>query len=450
MRSKFLTLIIFLQTLNLLAQQTTNSPFSSYGFGERNFGTDPVTSALGQARLTYMDSTMVNTNNPASYNTLATGQPLFSIGLRGRVSNMTQDGNTTSSVLGTVDHFTLAFTLKKHFGLAFGLKPYSRRGYEITERTRVGSDSMRYQYIGSGGANQVFVGLSTTVFKWKETHLSLGSNVGYLFGSATNERRSNIVSSGLPYGGVDQKSIRFRSFHYELGAYLRQNIGEKQNIILSAWMEPQQQLKAFRDETLYIASDVDNPASYGKLYDTTGVEGIVSLAPSFALGLNYSYRFETLNSKGRKRTSELQVHGMWSSTDWSKFRTEFGSNTESLNVNSTSIIAVGLQYTPETKFLENAVTTNFMERLKYRAGFYTTSYPFTENGKGITEIGTTFGFGMPITAQQALSSINLGVTLGKRGNGEASGLNENFIGINFGLIVAPSNYDRWFRKRKLD
>ena len=66
------------------------------------------------------------------------------------------------------------------------------------------------------------------------------------------------------------------------------------------------------------------------------------------------------------------------------------------------------------------------------------------------ENGITFGFGLPIAAQQALSSVNLGVTLGSRGSDESNGLKENFIGINFGVIVAPSFYDRWFRKRKLD
>ena len=450
MHSKILTLLVILQSTLLLAQQTTNSPYSSYGLGERNFGTDPISSGLGQARLSLMDSTILNTHNPASYNTLAQGQPLFSIALRGRVSQLSQNNQSNVVGLGTVDHFALAFTLKKHFGLAFGLKPYSRRGYDIAERTLVGNDSMLYQYIGTGGANQVFIGLSTTVVKYKGTHLSVGSNLGYLFGSVTNERRSNIVTSGLPYGGVEQRTLRLKSFHYELGAYLRQDIGEKQHILMSAWMEPGQSLKASRDEILFVATNVNLPATYGKLYDTSNVEGTIALAPTLALGLNYGFRFNTMNAKGRQRASEIQFHGMWSTTDWSRFSSTFGTETEYPSSVTATTLALGLQYTPETKFLENAVTTNFMERLKYRAGFYTTTLPYSENGSAVNEFGTTFGIGMPITAQQALSSLNLGITLGKRGNGEASGLNEQFIGINFGVIVAPSNYDRWFRKRKLD
>jgi hypothetical protein len=404
MHSKILSLLVILQSTILLAQQTTNSPYSSYGLGERNFGTDPISSGLGQARLSLMDSTILNTHNPASYNTLAQGQPLFSIALRGRVSELSQNNESNLVGLGTVDHFALAFTLKKHFGLAFGLKPYSRRGYNIAERTRVGSDSMLYQYTGAGGANQVFLGLSTTLVKLKNTHLSIGSNLGYLFGSVTNERRSNIVTSGIPYGGVEQRTLRLRSFHYELGAYLRHDFGENHHILLSAWMEPGQDLRASRDEVLFVATNVNLPATYGKLYDTSNVEGTISLAPTLALGLNYGFRFKTMNSKGRERASEFQFHGMWSNTDWSRFSSTFGSDTEYPSNIAVSTLALGLQFTPETKFLENAVTTNFMERLKYRAGFYTTTLPYNENGKSVNEFGTTFGIGMPITAQQALSS----------------------------------------------
>jgi hypothetical protein len=62
----------------------------------------------------------------------------------------------------------------------------------------------------------------------------------------------------------------------------------------------------------------------------------------------------------------------------------------------------------------------------------------------------TFGLGIPILAQQSLSSLNIAFQLGQRGINEASSLKESYLGINFGLIVSPSSFDKWFRKRKLD
>ena len=65
------------------------------------------------------------------------------------------------------------------------------------------------------------------------------------------------------------------------------------------------------------------------------------------------------------------------------------------------------------------------------------------------EQGVTFGFGLPLLAQVSLSSLNLGLTLGQRTI--ATGVwKEQFIGARVSLIMAPSNFEKWFRKRQLD
>jgi hypothetical protein len=448
MYTKLLTIFFVSFSILTLAQNTVQSPFSSYGFGERGYATDAVTSALGQSAITYFDSSIVNFHNPASYNTLGQGQPLFSLGLRGRVSEFSQNDLSYTTGIAMIDHFAMAFTIKKHFGLTFGLKPYSRRGYELTDKELVGTDSLQYRYSGNGGANEAFIGLASTVFKWKSSHLSVGANLGYLFGTATNERKSNII--GEPIGGVDQKSIRFSSFHYELGAYFRQDIGQKQSLILSAVIEPSQKINSFRSETLFFASNVNTPLSYVTLFDTSDVEGFLQIAPSYSIGLAYSFRTTTNDKGARSRNSEWQLHASYTSTDWSKYATRFNDVDEQYTFNSTRKLSIGVQFTPEFKVEDNKINTSFFESLRYRVGYYNFNLPYLESGSPITEFGTTFGIGIPIVAQSALSSVNLGVTLGSRGNGETTGLNERFIGVNFGVIIAPSGYDRWFKKRKLD
>jgi hypothetical protein len=450
MRNKIQVVFFLILCSQAFAQPTLHSPFSSYGFGERNYSNDAVSAGLGYATVSYIDSTIVNFSNPAAYNALAKGQPLFSLGLKGRVYNMEQGAASNVSGYGMVEHFTMAFTLKKHFGLAFGLKPFSKRGYEITSGERVGTDSLRYTYLGSGGANEAFLGLSSTVFKLKSTHFSVGTNLGYLFGTALNERRSSIVTLGQPSGGVDRKSVRFGSFHYEIGTYLRQDLGKNQNILVAAVIEPAQNIRAYRNESLFAAGNVNNELTYTRLYDTSNVLGTISLAPTFTTGLSYSLRFKTFDGNSRERLSEFQMHFNYSSTNWTKYSATFGNQSENNSLSTSDRISFGLQFTPETRFIENAMNTNFGERLRYRAGYYAINLPYSENGSQMKENGITFGFGLPIAAQQALSSVNLGVTLGSRGSDESNGLKENFIGINFGVIVAPSFYDRWFRKRKLD
>jgi len=83
-------------------------------------------------------------------------------------------------------------------------------------------------------------------------------------------------------------------------------------------------------------------------------------------------------------------------------------------------------------------------------GAYQQTLPYFKNERVYEERGLTFGLGIPILAQQSLSSLNISFQFGQRGLNEANALKESFIGMNFGLIVSPSSFDKWFRKRKLD
>jgi len=42
------------------------------------------------------------------------------------------------------------------------------------------------------------------------------------------------------------------------------------------------------------------------------------------------------------------------------------------------------------------------------------------------------------------------LVFGKRGVNEPGSTSEEFFSFNFGLVISPSSFDRWFRKRKLD
>ena len=65
------------------------------------------------------------------------------------------------------------------------------------------------------------------------------------------------------------------------------------------------------------------------------------------------------------------------------------------------------------------------------------------------EQGLTIGFGLPLLAQVSLSSLNVGLTFGQRSI--PTGIwKEQFIGARVSIILAPSNFEKWFRKRQLD
>jgi hypothetical protein len=109
-----------------------------------------------------------------------------------------------------------------------------------------------------------------------------------------------------------------------------------------------------------------------------------------------------------------------------------------------------LSYSPETRLFENVATLKLLEKLNYRLGYFQRELPFSVEGTAYLDRGTTFGIGIPILAQMSLSSLNLAFVLGEKGTGLDSGLRERYIGFKFGMVFSPSNFEKWFRKRKLD
>jgi hypothetical protein len=202
--------------------QLSTSPYSSYGLGEKGNTDNAAFTGIGNSNITYFDSTVLNYYNPATYNTLAQGQPIYSLGLSSRVSFYNQGNLKKINATAYFDHFAMAFTLKKHFGLAFGLKPYTRKGYAVYDRIKAGSDSIKYSYLGSGNTSQLFLGLSTNLLKYKNSTLSVGANLSYLFGTSTNERQSVLISTATTQiGGVDWNQLHVKSFQYDLGAFYK-------------------------------------------------------------------------------------------------------------------------------------------------------------------------------------------------------------------------------------
>jgi hypothetical protein len=446
MRVSSIVLLFLTVSCFSFAQLTSQSPFSSYGFGEKG-GVDHATfTGIGNNSLTYFDSTVLNMYNPSTYNTLGKGQPLFSLGLTSRLSFYEENGNERFASTAFIEHFVMAFTLKKHFGLAFGLKPFARKGYSIEERVAVGTDSLKYSYLGTGGPNQVFLGLSTNLLKMKGTTLSVGGNFSYLFGSCTNERRSQLIALNNLPGGVDWNTLRFNSLHYELGAYFQQLLSNKHTFTLTGVIEPNQDLQVKKDEYLFYGK-LGNPEAYDTLFAAPDQVGSISLPTTVSIGFSYKFWFNDARANNSLRNSELSIHAGYSTTDWTSFSTSFDGDQ---GLNASSRLTLGVQYIPERQFYDNQTSSSFLEKVRYRAGYYQTQLPYSLNGAQISDQGITLGFGIPILAQRSLSSVNFGFSAGKRGTGVAGTFSEQYIGINFGVILAPSNFDRWFVKRKLD
>ncbi|MCO5260982.1 MAG: hypothetical protein M9916_12655 [Crocinitomicaceae bacterium] len=449
MRNK-IALILFV-CFSIVANAQLNSPFSSYGVGERTNSLHSVFSGMGNHHVSYDNPSVLNTSNPASYSFVRYQFPIFSLGISNRLS-FNNDGTTKEFNNATnISEIAFGMSFAKRFGLAFGFKPMYKKNYSFAEQFPLMSDSVRYEYEGKGALNNAFIGFSANILNYDSLKWSIGGNVGVLFGGITDERRSYIVNPLNMAGGNETKRQQVKSFHYEIGTLVQYQFKKYNKLTLGAVVEPIQNIKSVYDRQLsYSASDVTNPNTYYLLKETGEIKGKIIFATSYTVGASYTRNFIAHKKDGTERKPQIMFSFGYNGTDYSKYREIYSDTTFSYGYKNASNYQFGVQFVPETQIVGSAIPKLF-ERSSYRLGFYYSTLPNLYLGSQLKEWAVTCGFGLPVLVDKRLdSSVQLGIGVGKRGAMTTGSLNETFVTINIGLFIAPSINDRWFIKRKVD
>jgi hypothetical protein len=440
----FLVLFVFSQTWS---QSTTNQPASYYGLGESSAQNHGIFDALGKNTINVFDSTILNFYNPATYNTLSTGNTLYSYGIQTRISNYSEQSKTQVGFTGMIDHIAIGVRIKKNMGLAFGLKPYSARGYQITDKSFTGFDSLEYTYKGSGAIQDLFLGYSYGLVYRPKTKLSIGGNASYLFGTVTNERQAKLIASGSNQGGININSMIIRSFHYEIGAYFQQQLGKNHLISLSSVYLPNQTITGDYQDEFYTASNINSSSTYDTIAFSRSRIHLLN-SSTLELGLNYSILLPRWKRETRELHPKLSL--MASLYQFGALDHNAHDLIPDFGMTSFQRLSFGAQFSPESRLMENISTLKGLEKMTYRIGYYKQSLPYTTNAIQYQESAVSFGLGLPIMAQMSASSVNFSINLGSRTSNQSFGIQEKFASVNLSFILAPSNFDKWFRQRKLD
>jgi hypothetical protein len=109
------------------------------------------------------------------------------------------------------------------------------------------------------------------------------------------------------------------------------------------------------------------------------------------------------------------------------------------NLKDSRIIAAGFQYYPNSQSPDGLLGHTY-----YRFGIKNAALPFYLNDTQILENAITAGFGFPL--RKAVSSVNVGMELGRRGTTMNNLVKENYFMINVGFTIN----DRWFMKTKYE
>lgn len=436
----FSVLLLITFHLNKIAAQD-NSPYSRYGLGNVVPNSNMVTRGMGGITAADTNFLAVNFNNPASYayfqsvldprtREVVSGRVILDVGVNVEsrtLRNPNQAEKFTSSN-AQFSYIAVGLPLKKGWGLSFGLRPLTRISYNIIERSRLPFDSISTEYKGDGGSFLPTIG---TGFKIGD--LSIGANLGYIFGKKESIRNRFIPNDTLVYYPSKHSTrASFGDLFINLGAMYKFQLTPQTSMNLGVAGNLKQTIKGSQDMTVetFGRDLASGDITIDTVYHNTGIEGEVIYPASYTFGFVINHQ--------KDRGDGWLIGADFITQQWDDFR--FFGATDAVQNNWQ--IRVGTQLRPVPR-------RSYMSNVAYRAGFYTGPDYINASGD-MSQWGVTFGLGLPIINYNRLSAnqfsmVNLGFEYGKRGNND-NVLKENLFRFSVGLNFS----DLWFGKRKYD
>lgn len=407
---------------NATAQQGTASPYSYYGFGDKHFKGPNEIKTMGSLAV-YRDSLHLNTLNPASYSKLQT--TTFSMGASYKGNTLKNANGTEKTTSGSFDYLAVAFPAGK-FNFAAGVMPYSFVGYNIQNTNKNGEITEARQYVGEGGLNRTFLGLSYRINK----SFSVGVDGAYIFGDTETSLTKFITDDGqglsLDRGSRIRNMNNYSGFTVNAGLNYEQLLSKKIKLYASGTFSPEMTLK--NDQTKILATVEPNTNTGFIEIDsrsTTTSDEEMLLPMNYSLGVGVGNHLNWF------------LGAEYTATQTSKYNAFY--KYENATYNDYFKVGIGGFYTPKYNSL-----TSYFERITYRAGINFENTGLIINKEEIKGYNANIGFGFPVGIYN--SNINIGFEYGQRGNTNMGLIKENYYGINIGF----SFNDIWFQRRKFN
>ncbi len=425
-----------------------NNPYTVHGIGEANHINNAMFSGYGDANVSYAKPSVLNTSNPASYSFLKYQFPIFSVGTGTRIAFQNEGGNKSTNSYTGIPEIAIGLSFAKRFGLAAGIKPFTSKDYSFTDYQSIGKDSIQHKYIGSGSINQIFLGLSVNILNFDRFKWGVGANLSGLFGQLRDERQAKLMNVKGALAGIEYQNNFIGAFHYEFGSLFQTKISENDELTIGAYYQPQINLAGKTNTILMSSTNPNEPATFAPISETGQTKVHYVYGSNLRIGGTYSRTFKHSNrAKDKINTSLWTTSFDFGMREFANNRVTGEGIDDAYNLNNTTSIHIGTEYTPQV-IIEGANVVKFFKRSTYRFGFTDKTLPYSVNNNQMKEWSFSFGMGMPMMIDRRMeSSLQFSIGTGKR---FASDYSENVIQFNVGIMIAPGFNDRWFVKKKLD
>lgn len=380
------------------------------------------------------DSIHMNFRNPASF----TGNDLKAFNNEGRLVKFTVSvGNSdinfktqnasAKSTTTSFDYLGMSVPMGK-FGMGFGLIPHSSVGYKLESLDD--DDLIKYKYSGKGGLNKVLLGLA---YQFSES-LALGMNFDYNFGNIQNNGVEFLYddnSDPLDYHSREANRSDLSGFSYNLGITFKPMLTDVIQLHSAFTYSPDYNLNSENSRTF--SSIVINSNS-GEEYPINEIN--VDLESLGLKETNLSMPSKTSIGFGIGKIKKWFIGTEYTFVNTSVFKSDL-INIDNSSYEDGSTISFGGYFIPEFSSFNN-----LLKRIVYRSGIYFEKTGLIINDQSISEVGMTFGVGIPVG--NMFSNLNLALEVGKRGTTDANLVEEKFANLKMSLSLN----DRWFVKRK--
>ncbi|MDR1880799.1 MAG: hypothetical protein LBQ78_07670 [Tannerellaceae bacterium] len=403
------SLLVFLP-LALFAQNNTNSPYTRYGYGEladRSFGAGR---AMGGVGFGMRSPKQINPLNPASYTGMDSLTFLFDFGLAGQLSWFDDGANRQHNINGNFEYAAMQFPLHRRIALSVGILPISYVGYHFGENKTTEGISYTEEFSGSGGLNDLYLGMSIDIWKRR---LSVGANVGYLFGNISHNQSVIFTSTGATSSTVS-KSMEVKDIKLDLGIQYVHPVGAQENVVFGVAYSPKNKLNTTSYEINVSGNTLEKA-------DTTRNQSF-DMPQSIGAGISYV------------KQNRLTLAADFLYEDWDK--AHFFDKSDEFKKRIR--VAAGGEFIPAYQ------NKAFFSRIRYRAGVhYSNSYLRVKNS-GYNEYGASVGFGLPLIDNR--SFLNLSLEYVKLQPGTKALISEQY----FRFTVNYTFNEMWFLKFRVN
>lgn len=438
----FFMVSVFGQTNFGDIQPKDNSPFSRFGIGDLINQNFVSTIGMGGLSAAQHDPLHLNILNPASLGFLRA--TAFEVGFNGEYSTLENKGESASGWNGNLNYIAIGFPLKNPinevldrklsqigWGMNLALVPYSIVGYDIQTEAQVDTLQITNRFRGSGGTYRFLWG---NAVRYKD--LSVGVNLGYIFGKVSNRRYVFFENLPTHYYYNDLLSeYSISGFNWNIGVqydYVFKK-AKKDGVALPTGKKIT--IGAYGNSATSFSTNSDElftrlpiPSSFSGVDTISSQQGIIGsgqLPAEFSIGLMY------------QKVNKFKIGINYKTAQWSQYE----NDAQPEDLLNTYQVAFGGEYIPD--FLSY---NRYLKKVRYRFGAFYGTDARSFNGEQLQEYGVSLGFGLPIILpRQQTSFINFALEAGKFGLSDS--LNETYIRMSVGFTL---NDNTWFFKRKFN